>query len=191
MGVGLGLRLWSRQTRRVIGKLARASTLTISAALACAAVDCAAQSNLSIDKAVWTEGVDRETRSAGAQLKLPVSPARKVFLWMQLRGTPTLLERLKNHPEGRTSIRHVWYRYDSDSLVEDASVSLDIGRKADLRKLEYQLDAEGAFTWRVWSTRDKLTIGNWRVDVVWEDGEPIACESSTGDEPCSYYLEVR
>lgn len=160
--------------------------------LSCLAMDASGQSILFVDRAVWTDSVDRDNRTFAGIYQSPISAHRKVFLWTQLRGTRELLERLRRRMDGSISIRHNWYRYDSDSVYEDASVRLEVGRKADLQKLEYQLDAAGAFTWRVWSTRDGLSRGNWRVDVVWDDGQPIACTTQSGEEePCSYFLEIK
>ncbi len=69
------------------------------------------------------------------------------------------------------------------------TVKLDIGRKDDLRKLSYEVDALGFFRWRIWSGKEYLARGWWRVDVVYESNEPVMCGG--GRKPCSYSIEVR
>lgn len=149
--------------------------------------------SLSIDRAIWTDTVDRATREYGLVYKSPVR-TRKIYLWMRLKGTPELLEQLKAATDGRLPIRHRWSRYNSDGLRFDSDVVVDfnIGRRSDLQKLAYQLQHEGFFTWRVWSGKEHLSRGWWRVDVLWDSDEPVMCTGSSGfDHPCSYHIEVK
>ena len=148
------------------------------------------QAFLRVDQAVWTDVVDRATKNYTHVYKSPVR-LRQSSLWMQLRGSPELLEQMKGDPNGRVRIRHIWKKYVSDSVRIDHDQSLDVGRKEDLRKLSYEVDAEGFFRWRVWSDKVQLSRGQWRVDVVWESDEPVLCTSASGNErPCSFNLEV-
>jgi hypothetical protein len=149
--------------------------------------------DLSVERAVWTTAVDRSTRAYGPVCTSPVKDGTKVMLWTELRASADLLDQMKGRDKGFMPIRHNWYRYDADSIYPDeASVSLELGRKEDLPKLSHQVNTEGSFTWRVWSTRDRVSRGMWRVDVVWENGDPLVCPDQNGpDSPCRFFIEVK
>lgn len=151
----------------------------------------AQQLNLTIEKAVWTDSVDRVDRSYGRVYESPIT-RRKIQLWTQIRGTRDLLDQMRGDAEGSVRIRHVWKRYASNSVTTELDQPLDVGRKADLWKLSYEVDALGFFSWRVWSEKMYLTPGYWSVDVVWDTDEPVVCIDAKGDEQaCTYNLEVR
>jgi len=154
-----------------------------------------AQVDLSVERAEWTSAVDRTTKSFGPIYKSPIAAIKKIVLWTQLRGSEELYNQLLAEKTGRIPIKHIWYRYDSDSVYADAesttAVNLEIGRPEDLKSLAFEVAKEGSFSWRVWSSRDRLIRGTWRVDVTWENGDPLLCPASDGPlEPCRYYLEV-
>src|SRR5258708_17823366 len=101
---------------------------------------------------------------------------------------------MKKHHTGGIPIRHHWFKYDSDGVRADldVTVNLEVGRKDVLHRLAHQANAEGFFSWRVWSRKEHLTPGWWRVDIAWETDEPILCLSATGEEkPFSFLLEVK
>lgn len=146
---------------------------------------------LQVDKAVWTEAVDRDQKNYMHAYKPPVK-LKRISLWMQLRGTPELLQIMKDDPEGKAHIRHVWKRYELNRSRTDLNQPLDIGRKEDIQKLSYEVSATGYFTWRVWSDKMNLPKGDWRVDLLWDTGEPVMCLNNSGEKSvCSYPLQVR
>jgi hypothetical protein len=156
-----------------------------------------ARALVEIERAVWTDAVDRSTRQYKHTYNSPIRGS-KAYLWMQLKGSPELLMRLRNSPAGSLPIRHEWYRYESDQVTPESpdsrelSVDLTIGRKKDLQKLSYEVDASGAFRWRIWSGKEQLYPGWWRVDVVYESGEPVICPSADdANKSCEFLIEVR
>ncbi len=147
---------------------------------------------IAIEKFQWTDAVDRTTRQYG---KKYVSPARakKLYLWMQLRGSPELLEKLRQAPDGKLPVRHEWYRYGVDEISPDmdVTITLSVGRKEDLQKLAYEVDARGYFYWRVWSGKQNLRKGWWRVDVVDDKGQVLQCTDGEDIKPCSFKIRVQ
>lgn len=140
----------------------------------------------------WTDSVNRSSKQYAKELSSPAK-TKKLYLWMQLRGSPELLEKLRQSPDGRLPIRHEWYWYGPDALNADMDVviPLRIGRKDDLRKLAYEVDAKGYFHWRIWSGKTNLRKGWWRVDVVDEFGEPLLCTDGEATKPCIFQFRVQ
>jgi hypothetical protein len=147
---------------------------------------------IEIDKSVWTASVDRTSRAYGKTYTPPIRGSQ-AYLWMQLRGSRDFLEQLRARADGAMPIQHLWYRFDSDRVVadHDVTVDLNVGRKSDLRKLSYEVDAKGYFLWRVWSGKEHLSPGWWRVDVMYDIDNPVLCAGESGVKPCSFELEVR
>lgn len=168
----------------------RFGVLLVAASLACAG-GARAQALLEIDQAVWTDAIDRDARNYTRAYKSPVG-LRKISLWMLVRGSPELLEQMKQDPQGRVRIRHVWTKYLSASVRIELDQILYVGRKVDLRKLDNEVTRQGFFHWRTWSDKVNLSPGEWTVDVLWESDEPVLCTASDGvKSPCSFSLEVR
>ncbi len=113
---------------------------------------------MEVERHVWTDSVDPSTREA-VRAHTPPIRLRQVYLWTQLKGSKELLEKMRANSDGQVRIRHLWQRYDSDQLVVDFDVPLGVGRKEELRKLAYEVDALGFFRWRVWSHKESLTRG--------------------------------
>lgn len=151
-----------------------------------------AQQLLEVESYVWTNAVDRTTRTFDKKASVPIR-GTKAYLWMQLKGSQALFSRLKSSEDGRLPIRHLWYRYFSDRVAADLDVAVDlnIGTKDDLKRISYELDALGFFRWRVWSGKEHLSPGLWRVDLVYEDDSAVVCEEAGDGKPCSFLLEVK
>lgn len=165
--------------------------LAVCAPLALCAPVLAQAQTLTVDKAVWTDLVDRETRSYARVVGSPAK-LQKVTLWMQLRGSPELLQEMRKRPNGKVQIRHVWMKYLADGVEVQHDQLLDVGRTRDLQRLGHEVAAEGFFRWRVWSEKLYLAPGHWRVDVLWDNDDPVECSTAAGDvKPCSFSLEVR
>lgn len=149
------------------------------------------QALVEIERHAWTDAVNRTTRQYNRTYTSPIR-TRKAYLWMQLRGSKELLEQLRSSSDGSLPIRHEWYRYEPDEIVADIAVDLSIGKKESLQKLSYEVDASGMFHWRVWSGKEQLTPGWWRVNVVYDSGDPVICASA--DDPnksCEFLIEVK
>ena len=156
--------------------------LVVGAVAMCEAVQ--AQGLIEIERYVWTDNVDRPTREAGRVHKSPIR-IRQVYLWTQLKGSRELLDQMRASADGQVRIRHLWQRYDSDELVVDLDMPLSIGRREDLRKLAYEVEALGFFRWRVWSNKEYLTRGHWRVDVVYDETyDPVMCLNADRKSTC-------
>jgi hypothetical protein len=150
-----------------------------------------------VESFVWTNAVDRQTRQFQGKLVQPVR-GKKAFLWMQLQGSPALLARLQNSTKGSMPIRHEWYKYQSDAIEAespdtlDLAVDLAVGKKESLQKLAFEVDATGAFRWRVWSGKQQLTPGWWRVDLVYSSGAPVICPTPDNKlRTCKFVIEVK
>ncbi|MBV8635771.1 MAG: DUF2914 domain-containing protein [Burkholderiaceae bacterium] len=144
---------------------------------------------LTVDQAVLADAVDAGSRSFLHKLATP-TVRKQVFLWMQLRGAPELLDKLKAEG-GKLTVHHVWRKYVFTSLETRLDQPLAIGRAEDLQKLGVQAAASGYFTWRTWSDKLNLSPGNWRVDLEFDDHEPVMCKTGSGDvRPCQYPFAV-
>lgn len=142
---------------------------------------------LTVDHAVLADVVDAASRSFVHKLASPVV-RKHASLWMELRGTPELLEKLK---AGRFTIHHVWRKYVFTSLETRFDQPLEIGRTEDVAKLSEQVSATGYFTWRTWSDKRRLSPGNWRIDLEYDDHEPVMCRAEDGRmQPCRYPFAV-
>lgn len=156
-----------------------------------------AQEIIQLERMVLTDAVDRNSRQFKNKLTSPVR-GKKVYLWMQLRGSAALLEALRQSSQGSLPIRHEWYKYQSDEIsaetpdVLNLSVDLTVGKKDALQKLSYELAADGAFSWRVWSGKEQLSSGWWRVDLVYATGEPVLCPTIENKQKnCKFSFEVK
>lgn len=149
------------------------------------------QSILEVETFRWTNFVDRKTRTY-AQVHVSPTRVKDIYLWTQLKGSPELLAQLIQTGNGKVRIRHQWFSYDSDRIYaeQDAAVDLEVGRKEELKKLAYEVDALGFFRWRVWSSRQNLSRGLWRVDIVTDEGEPVMCPSPDAAVPCQIFMEI-
>src|SRR3954466_3957543 len=74
---------------------------------------------IEIERFVWTDSIDRSTRQYKHTYRSPIHSS-KAYLWMQLKGSPELLEQLRQHPSGSLPIRHEWYRYESDQVTPES-----------------------------------------------------------------------
>jgi len=156
-----------------------------------------ATADVRVESFVWTDAVDRQTRQFQGKLVQPVR-GKKAFLWMQLQGSAALLKRLQNSTKGSMPIRHEWYKYQSDAIEAespdtlDLAVDVSVGKKESLQKLAFEVDATGAFRWRVWSGKQQLTPGYWRVDLVYSSGVPVICPTPENKlKPCKFVIEVK
>ncbi len=151
-----------------------------------------AQELVTVEKFQWTDSVDRDTRQYGKIFSSPVR-TKELYIWVQLKGTPELLEKLRQTPGGKYLIRHEWYRYGADRISADRNVAiaLSVGREKDLDKLSYEVDAKGHFYWRVWSGKKNLSRGWWRVDIVDDSGEILQCPDDKKTKPCSFDIKVQ
>jgi hypothetical protein len=144
---------------------------------------------LTVDRAVLTDAVDSASRHFLHEVASPMA-RKRVSLWMELHGTTALLEKLKAS-NGKLIIHHVWRKYVFTSVETRLDQPLEIGRAEDLPKLAAQVAADGYFTWHTWSSKQSLSPGNWRVDLEFDDHEPVMCHGD-GDElhACFYPFEV-
>lgn len=144
---------------------------------------------LTVDQAVLADGVDRTLRTFLHTVTSPFA-RKQVSLWMQLRGTPELLDRVKSS-NGKVTIHHVWRKYVLTGVETRLDQPLDIGREEDLLKLAGQVAANGYFTWRTWSDKQNLSSGNWRVDLEFDGHVPVMCPGDGGElQACSYPFKV-
>jgi hypothetical protein len=148
------------------------------------------QSLLTVDKIVLTDSIDNASGQFRREIFSPV-PRRRVWVWMQVRGTPDLLEKLRVS-NGKLIVHHIWRKYVLTGVETRFDQPLEIGRAEDIDKLAAQVATDGYFTWHTWSTKMQLSRGNWRVDLEYEDHEPVMCQAE-GEEPhaCFYSFEVR
>lgn len=144
---------------------------------------------VNIERGVLTDRVDRGARTYGQVLASPMG-LRPLSLWTLFRGTREQLEQMKNDPNGQLRLRHVWRRYTAAELVTEHDQLLVIGSKQDLPALENEVNLTGFFTWRTWSDKQQIGRGNWRVDVLWEDDEPVLCNGKSGERACSFPFSV-
>lgn len=156
-----------------------------------------ATAEVRVESFVWTDEVDRQTRQFQKKLTQAIR-GKKAFLWMQLQGSAALLARLQNSSKGSMPIRHEWYKYQSDAIAAespdtlDLAVDLSVGKKESLQKLAFEVDATGAFRWRVWSGKQQLTPGWWRVDLVYASGVPVICPTPENKlKACKFVIEVK
>lgn len=156
-----------------------------------------AEQKIQLQHLVLTDGIDRPSRQFKNRLTSPLR-SKKVYVWMQLRGSAQLLEELRQSSEGSLPIRHEWYKYQSDEISAETpdalnlSVDLSVGSRETLTKLSYQIATDGTFSWRVWSGKEQLSSGWWRIDLVYANGEPVLCPiPENKQKPCRLSFEVK
>lgn len=167
-------------------------------------IDAGSNPVITIEEAVWTNGVNRETRAYQERYD-EIAPIAPLYLWMRISGKDEALEWLKSGE--KLPIRHKWYHVIGTSIISEGSetpastaantlssnerptdqIELTIGYKAQINALGGELQGKGMFDWRTWSMKQNISSGIWIVQVVYADNSPVLC----GTEPCEYSIEVQ
>ncbi|MDD5329880.1 MAG: hypothetical protein PHX38_07745 [Sulfuricella sp.] len=147
-----------------------------------------------IDKAVWTTGVNMDTKQPESDISGSTVGSR-LMLWMRVKGTGEALSKLS--AEGKLPIRHKWFRgtitgFRAEGVAKPTDeIEIPAGKRGAVEKLATEVRTQGYFSWRTWSSKEKLARGHWRVTVVYSDNTPVLCAASSGWKPCEYKIEVR
>jgi len=145
---------------------------------------------LTVDQAVLTDNVDSTSEHFLHVISSPMM-RRRLSFWIEVRGTPELLEKLKAS-NGTLTIHHVWRKYVLTGVETRLDQPLQIGRAEDIAMLSEQVATNGYFTWRTWSRKRRLSPGNWRIDLEYDGHTPVMCAGDDGDShPCFYPFEVK
>ena len=166
-----------------------ALALSVSLSLGFAGLASAEEPLLSIEKAVWTDGVsDRQHRSVYSDS----APAGPLFLWMSIRGKDGALIKLKQ--AGKLPIYHKWYRHTTAGISSEGvtemidKIPVPAGKRELIKKLQNEISLRAFFTWRTWSMKEKARRGNWVVKVVYADNTPVMC---AGNKACVYKIMIK
>jgi hypothetical protein len=144
---------------------------------------------LTVEKAVWTNGVEARSHGAVYSNAAPVAP---LYLWMKVTGSEWALQRLQE--AGKLPIYHQWFRYSvigasSEGVTEMIdNIKIPAGSQSLVGALETELSRRGFFDWTTWSMKENIRRGKWVVKVVYADGSPVMCE---GEKACQYEILVR
>ena len=147
--------------------------------------------------ASWVRSVDNRLPGAGHDGSAPRAP---LYFWMTYHGSAAALKRLRE--DGALPIRHRWsvaaggdveVELPDDAFTERLSVPLMVGSGNEdiIARLAGQFASRQAFTWRTWSKKESVSRGIWRVDVLYDDDTPVACEVGGHLRPCVFRIEVR
>ena len=152
----------------------------------------AAESQLvEVVQAVWTGGVNRETKDHTGVLSSSVKP-QPLYLWMRIRGGAEALDRLES--DGLLPIRHKWYRKTIASIDAEGvlavtdEIDVPAAKKAAVARLRNSVEQQNYFLWRTWSMKQNAGRGEWRVRLVYADDSPVMCK---GGDPCEYTIKVK
>jgi hypothetical protein len=144
---------------------------------------------LTVEKAVWTDGVSDRQHGSVYTDSAPTGP---LILWMSIRGKDEALKKLKE--AGKLPIYHKWYLHTisgtSGEGVTDMidKIPIPAGREELMGKLRREISLRAFFNWRTWSMKENARRGNWVVRVVYADNTPVKCD---GDEDCVYRITIR
>ena len=144
---------------------------------------------LTVEKAVWTDGVSG--RQYGS-VYTDTAPAGPLFLWMSVRGKDEALKKLKE--AGKLPIYHKWYIHTisgtSSEGVTDMidKIPVPAGRQELVEKLRSEISLREFFNWRTWSMKENARRGNWVVKVVYADNTPVKCAE---DKDCVYKITIK
>lgn len=149
---------------------------------------------IEIEKAVWTGGVNQDTKQPTSNISRG-SVGTRLVLWMQVKGTQGALSRLAS--EGKLPLRHKWFRgtivgFQAEGVAKPTDeIEIPAARRGVIDRLSSEVRTLGYFNWRTWSSKEKLSRGHWRVKVVYADNTPVLCRALSGWKPCEYDVEVR
>jgi hypothetical protein len=144
---------------------------------------------LTVESFRWTNAVDPVSRGFDLIHKTPVH-AKSIVLWMQLQGSKELLQKLRTSTTGALPVKYVWYRVTTMGILGEDAVLISVGKKDDLQKLSYEVDANGFFRWRIWSSKALPSTGLWRADLLYANNEPVLCGADDDEQPCRFEIEV-
>jgi len=147
------------------------------------------EARLTVEKAVWTDGVEARSHGVVYSNTAPVAP---LYLWMKVTGSEWALQRLQE--AGKLPIYHQWFRYSvigasSEGVTEMIdNIKIPAGSRNLVGALESEINHRGFFDWTTWSMKENIRRGKWVVKVVYADGSAVLCE---GDKACQYEILVR
>ena len=163
--------------------------LSVSLNLSFAGLTRAEEPLLTIEKAVWTDGVsNRQYRSIYTD-SAPVGP---LFLWMSVRGKDGALKKLKE--AGKLPIYHKWYRCTITGISSEGvtdmidRIPIPAGKQELIEELQREISLRAFFNWRTWSMKENARRGNWVVKVVYTDNTPVKC---SGNKDCEYKITIK
>lgn len=163
--------------------------LSVSLSLSFAGLTRAEEPLLTIEKAVWTDGVrDCQYGSIYAD-SAPVGP---LFLWMSVRGKDGALKKLQE--AGKLPIYHKWYLHTITGISSEGvtdmidRIPIPAGKQELIEKLQSEISLRAFFNWRTWSMKENARRGNWVVKVVYADNTPVKC---AGNKDCEYKITIK
>lgn len=147
--------------------------------------------------AAWTRSVDNRGPGPAHNGRIPRAP---LILWMTYHGSEVALRHLQE--KGALPIRHRWsvavggkvdIETPDDTFTERLSVPLKVGSGSSpiIAKLAGQLAAQETFTWRTWSKKESVSVGIWRVEVLYDNDTPVNCDMGGQLRPCVFRIEIR
>lgn len=149
---------------------------------------------IEIEKAVWTGGVNPDTKQPTSTISKG-SVGTRLVLWMHVKGTEEALSKLAS--EGKLPLRHRWFRGTITGIHAEGvakptdEIEIPAAKHGVMDKLRNEVRTLGYFNWRTWSSKEKLARGHWRVRVIYADNTPVLCGASSSWKPCEYEVEVR
>ncbi len=163
--------------------------LSVSLNLSFAGFTRAEEPLLTIEKAVWTDGVSHRQYGSIYTDSAPVGP---LFLWMSVRGKVGALKELQE--AGKLPIYHKWYLYTITGISGEGAtdmidrIQIPAGNQKLIDKLKSEISLRAFFNWRTWSMKDNARRGNWVVKVVYADNTPVKC---AGNKDCEYMITIK
>lgn len=165
---------------------------------------------ITVAEAIWTDDVSRN-RTPGRRSRGNLTRSRPVVLWMRLEGPTEALEELV--ARDLLPIRHVWSfapmtvpvsngraRLPADlpaRTTGDRIPVLSLGKTKQARQQRASTIAAnlarhniGKFDLRAWSYKENVVEGLYRVEVRFNNGDPVFCrrEGLATLVPCSFEI---
>jgi hypothetical protein len=120
------------------------------------------------------------------------APVKPLYLWMKVKlDEKALDDAIAN--DGVISLSHLWfYAHDVKfKSVNTDKVDFSIFREGETKKtkitqLKRTIKEKGNLPWRIWSMKENIKIGEWRVKLYDSNGSPLSCN----EEECQLSIHV-
>ncbi|MDQ1277056.1 MAG: hypothetical protein QG555_95 [Thermodesulfobacteriota bacterium] len=127
-------------------------------------------------------------------------PYKPFYFWMAYEGNEAALKYIKKR--GSLPIWHRWsvwiggygmVEQPDHVYVEKESLPLSVGNDSGriYAALKGRVKSGKNFSWRTWSMKESISRGQWRVEVLYDDGSPVNCRIDGMLQRCSYIISVK
>lgn len=99
-----------------------------------------------------------------------------VAIFNRLGGNKQTLEWLKQNK--LLPIKHIWIHKGAVSM-DGTREPIAVGDIGQFKRLQAEVDEDGWFDWRTWSSKRNLIPGSYEVWIVFANNQPVLMEDGT------------